>query len=199
MVNRVLNSAKSAVLSFAIAMAPSAVAFGQNNSNPAGVTPHQQQFLTEMAQGNIAEIELGQLAQQKASNPAVRDFATRMVRDHTTLNNQLKQAASQLQVTLPTNVTAQQSEQKRKLEGMSGKAFDRAYMEIMLSDHQTDIKNVQQEAENAQNPQIKMLAEKTLPILEDHLRIAENDAGKLGISSHKGLNQPEHPNEQSQR
>lgn len=198
--NRVINGAGSAVISLALAMIPCTAAFGQNNYN-SGVTPHEQQFLTQMAQGDIAEIELGKLAQQKGTTAAIRDFGARMVRDHTTLDNQVKQLAAQMQVTLPTSLTSNQAQQKTNLERMSGKAFDTAYLDTMLSDHQMDVQLVQQEAESTSNPQVKTLAEQTLPILEDHLRIAENDAGRLGISAYKGLNQPEHPNpnEQAQR
>jgi hypothetical protein len=67
----------------------------------------------------------------------------------------------------------------------------------MLSDHQHDVKEVQQMAEHAQDSQVKQLAAQTLPILEDHLRLAEHDAGELNISATKGLNQPEHPGEAS--
>jgi putative membrane protein len=195
---RFLNSA---VVSAALVMAPCTYAFGRNtgSANAADVTQHEQMFMKDMAQGNVAEVELGKLAQQKGSTAAVRDFGARMVRDHTILNNQLKQTASEVHMTLPTSISAQQQQQKKKLEGLSGQAFDKAYMNIMLTDHQTDVQTVQQEAENATNPEVKSLAGKTLPILEDHLRLAENDAGQLGISARKGLNEPEHPGEQARR
>ena len=150
--------------------------------------PTERSFAQELARGNIAEIELGKLAQQKGSNEAVKDFGSRMVNDHTQLNNQLKEWARTNGVSLPTAVSSAQADQKRKLEGMSGQAFDRAYIDYMLSDHQNDVKEVQHAAETAQDPQIKQLAEKTLPELQDHLRLAENVAGKIGVDAGKGLN-----------
>ena len=178
-----------AAISAALLLAPCTAVFGQNT----GLSQHAQTFLKDMAQGNVAEIELGKLAEQKGSTAAIRDFGQRMVRDHTALNNQLKQLASAENVSLPTTINSQQQQEKQNLEHLSGKHFDEQYIKTMLMDHQKDVQAVQQEAENAQNPQVKMLAAKALPIVEDHLRIAENDAGKLGVSSYEGLNQPEHP------
>ncbi len=149
----------------------------------------EQSFAQNLAQANIAEIELGKLAQQKGSLTGVKDLGARLVNDHTQMNNQLKEWASTNHVTLPTHISAAQADQKRKLEGLSGEAFDRAYLDYMLSDHAHDVKQVQQMAENAQDPQVKQLAEKCLPKLEDHLRIAENVAGQAGISPNKGLNE----------
>ena len=181
----VLNSA---IVSAALILIPSTAAFAQNpNSNPpAG----DQAFLTQMAQGNVAEIELGKLAQHKGNTVAVRNFGTRMVRDHENLNNQLKHVAAMEHVSLPTSPNPEQLQEKSRLEGLSGKAFDDAYMRMMLNDHQNDVNAVQQEVGSAQTPQVKQLAQRALPILQNHLRMAENDAGKLGISARKGLNQP---------
>jgi putative membrane protein len=162
----------------------SAPVFAQNSS----LTPNELNFVRTMAQGNIDEIELGRVAQSKATTPTVRDFANRMVQDHTTLNDQLKSWAAQNHVSLPTGPSPAAVSQKSKLEHLSGAAFDRAYLDDMLSDHQHDIKQVQQMAENAPDPQVKQLAARTLPFLEDHIRIAENAAGSMRLDASKGLN-----------
>jgi putative membrane protein len=146
-------------------------------------------FMKSMAQSNLAEIELGNLAQQKASDPAVRAFGKRMVTDHTTLNDQLKQAASQMNTPLPSSPSPAEMQQMQSLQGMSGKAFDRAYMDYMLSDHEADVREVQREAEFSTDPAVKNLAAQALPVLENHLRLAENVAGQIGIKPRKGLNQ----------
>jgi len=148
----------------------------------------ERNFAQELAHANIAEIELGNLAQQKASNNAVRDFGSRMVNDHTNLNNQLKEWARTNHVSLPTAPSSAQADQKRRLEALTGEAFDRAYLDYMLSDHRHDVKQVQDLAEHAQDPQVKQLAEKCLPKLQDHLRLAENIAGQIGVHADKGLN-----------
>lgn len=195
MTNKWLNNLSIAAGIGALGLCSLAFARPAENSGAnANLTAADRTFVESMARGNVAEIELGKLAEQKGSNQAVKDFGQRMVRDHTELNNELKQFAQTKNVTLPTTLSSADMAQKQKMEQLSGTAFDKAYMMDMLSDHQHDIQEVQQKAENAQDPGVKHLAEKALPILEDHLRIAENDAGQVGISSAKGLNEPEHPN-----
>ncbi len=158
-----------------------------NRVNPTVAPPAA--FMKSMAQSNLEEIELGNMAQQNASDPAVRSFGQRMVQDHTRLNDQLKQSASQMNMPLPSSPSALETQQIRKLQGMSGKAFDRAYMDYMLSDHRADVRLVQSEAEYSNDPAVKALAAQTLPVLESHLRLAENVAGQIGISPQKGLSQ----------
>ncbi len=166
-------------------MVPAMVATAQNSNENQG---QEKTFAQDMAQANVAEIELGKLAQQKGSNTAIRDLGSRMVQDHTQMNDQLKDWARTNNVSLPTGVTTTQADQKRKLEGLSGQALDQAYLSDMLSDHQHDVQKVQRLAETAQDPHVKELAKEVLPKLEDHLRLAENDAGQVGLSAGKGLN-----------
>jgi len=186
------NLALTAAVSALVLCSP---AFGQTKSAGAGanLTSAERIFLENMARGNMAEVELGNLAQQKSSNQTVKDFGQRMVTDHTKLNDDLKQFAESRNITLPTKVSSAEASQKQKLEQLSGNSFDKAYMTDMLSDHQHDVMEVQRMAEHAQDPGVKQLAAKILPIFEDHLQIAENDAAQFGIKPTKGLNQPEHP------
>lgn len=111
-----------------------------------------------------------------------------MVQDHTQMNDQLKSWAHTYNVSLPTDVTTTEANQKSKLDGLSGQAFDRAYISDMLTDHRQDVKKVQSLAETAQDPHVKELAQQCLPKLEDHLRLAENVAGQIGLDPNKGLN-----------
>ena len=114
-----------------------------------------------------------------------------MENDHTMLNGQLESVAAKLQVTLPKGISAKDEATKSELAKLSGKQFDDAYLKDMLSDHQADIMTVQHLAETSQNSEVKSFADATLPKLEDHLRIAENYAGRLGITPNPGLNRPE--------
>jgi putative membrane protein len=159
------------------------------------LTPGDRTFADDLARTNIAEISLGKLAQQKGTVAAVKDFGARMVRDHTELNNELTTWAKNNHVVLPTTMSAADTAEQQKLESMSGKDFDNAYMETMLSDHQHDIVKVQREAERVTNSQVKQLASRTLPVLEDHVRMAEYHAGQMGINPKPGLNEPEQPSQ----
>ncbi len=170
---------------------PGALAFAQS-ANRINQPASPAAFLRAMDQTNLAEIEFGKMAQQKGNDSAVRDFGKRMVDDHTRLNDQVKQVASQTNTPLPTSPSAADMQQIQSLQGLSGKAFDRAYMDYMLSDHRADIKKVQREAEWSSDPAVKDLASQTLPVLENHIRLAENVSGQIGIAPRKGLNQSSH-------
>ncbi|MDB6112348.1 MAG: outer membrane protein, partial [Pedosphaera sp.] len=85
-------------------------------------------FVTEAAQGGMMEVTLGQLAAQKASDPAVRDFGQRMVQDHQKADQQLMQLVSQKGATLPTDTTGENKGMVDHLKNLSGADFDKAYM-----------------------------------------------------------------------
>lgn len=177
--------------------ASSAFAFAnsaKSSTAAATLATSDKEFLMDVARANVAEIELGKLAEQKGANTAVKDFGSRMVRDHAALNGQLDRIASPFHLTLPTTITGADREQEAKLENLSGQAFDHAYVQAMLKDHEADVKLVQEKAATAPTPAVKSFAEHILPTLEDHLRIAEYDAGKMGIAPRMGLNEREHAN-----
>lgn len=137
-------------------------------------------FAMKAAQGGMAEVKLGQLAVDKASNPDVKAFGQRMVDDHTKLNDQMKQIASEENMTLPTDIDAKDQATYDRLSKMSGAAFDKAYMKDMVKDHEMDIKEFQKEANSGKDPKVKNLASTALPILQSHLQQAKETSGKLG-------------------
>jgi putative membrane protein len=130
-------------------------------------------FLIETARGNMAEVELGQLAEQKSNNPEVKKFAERMVADHTKAGEELKQVASNKGVKLPQALNKKEEATKEKLAGLSGAQFDRAYMKDMVKDHADDVDEFQRESQNGQDPAVKNFAAQTLPTVESHLREAK--------------------------
>ena len=138
-----------------------------NNGSP------DQSFMMKAAQGGQAEVELGNLAQSNAKSDAVKQFGQRMVTDHSKANDELKNIAVQKNVTLPTSLDAKDQATKDKLSGMKGAAFDRAYMADMVKDHKTDIAAFEREARSGKDSDVKAWAEKTLPTLREHLRLAE--------------------------
>ncbi len=133
-------------------------------------------FIKKAAGGGMAEVELGRLATEKASNPDVKQFGQRMVDDHSKANDQLKQVAAEKHVTLPTSISAKDKATKAKLEALSGDQFDRAYMEDMVKDHKQDVAEFQKASKSASDPQIKDWASQTLPTLQDHLKEAQRIA-----------------------
>src|SRR5947209_10188655 len=104
-----------------------------------GLSASDKTFIKKAAEGGLAEVQLGQLAAEKASSPDVKQFGQRMVDDHTKANDQLKQVASQKGVTIPDKLSAKDEATKARLEKLSGESFDHAYMKDMVTDHTKDV------------------------------------------------------------
>ena len=134
-------------------------------------------FMKEAAMGGMEEVELGQLAAQKASSPEVKNFGQHMVDDHSKANDQLKQLAAQKGVTLPTSMSASQKQDMNRLSKLSGAAFDSAYVSMMVKDHKKDVAEFQKESKSGKDSDVKGWASTTLPTLESHQQMIE------GISS----------------
>ena len=138
-------------------------------------------FIKNAAEGGMSEVQLGQLAQQKATNPAVKEFGAMMVKDHTAANDKLKTVAAAKQVSLPDSPSFMQKASKAKLDMMSGDSFDKSYIKGMIDDHEADIKDFQKEATEGKDPQVKAFALATLPTLKMHLKKIQAIASSAGI------------------
>lgn len=148
-----------------------------------GVPTADRHFMDKAAQGGMAEVELAQLAEQNASNPAVKSFAQRMVTDHSKANDELKQLAAQEGVSLPTSLDAKDQATKARLEKLHGAAFDKAYMHDMVMDHKKDVAEFKHEETAAHTPSLRDWAKQTTPTLESHLQEAEKVAPQVGATS----------------
>lgn len=156
---------------------------GENPSRTGGVLTSDRQFMDKAAQGGMAEVELGQLAQQNGQSQAVKDFGQRMVTDHSKANEQLKQLAAQKGVSLPATVDAKDKAMENKLSKLQGAAFDKAYMKDMVADHKQDIAEFKKASTTAKDPDLKTWAGQTLPTLESHLQEAEKVAPQVGVTT----------------
>jgi putative membrane protein len=130
-------------------------------------------FLREAAQGSAAEVALGKMAQEKGSSDAVKEFGKRMVDDHSKAADELRQAAQTAKLDVPSDMPKKAKKAQDKLSKLSGADFDRAYAKIMVSDHKDDIRAFEKEAHSGAVPAVKDFAAKTLPTLEEHLKLAE--------------------------
>ena len=136
-------------------------------------------FVMEAAQGGMAEVELGRLATDKATNADVKQFGQRMVDDHGKANDELKGLASQKNVTLPTELDAKHKATRDLLSKLTGDAFDKAYMADMVADHNKDVAAFMRASKTAKDADLKAFAGKTLPTLQEHQRMAKDVAGKV--------------------
>lgn len=133
-----------------------------------------QEFLTKAAEGGIAEVTLGQLAAAKATAPDVKAFGNQMVTDHGRLNDELKALAQKKGVTLPTGPGKEGEETFKKLSAMNGKAFDKAYIDDMVKDHEKDAKEFEKASKEAKDPDVKAWAATSLPVIQNHLQMAKD-------------------------
>ena len=141
--------------------------------------PDDTTFVNKAAQGGMAEVSLGQLASSKATNPDVKAFGDRMVTDHTRLNDELKQLAQSKGVTLPADVDQESKDTADKLSKASGKEFDKAYIDDMVKDHEKDVKEFEKQSKDAKDPDLKAWVTKSLPTLQDHLKMAKEAKAKV--------------------
>ncbi len=146
----------------------------------AGIARSDQTFATKAAAGGMAEVQLGQLAVSKTTNQQVKDFGQKMVDDHSKANDELKSLAAQENISLPSKPSSKDQALMSRLSGLSGSAFDKAYMSAMVKDHEEDISEFQKEANSGADSGLKNFASKTLPTLKEHLRMAKQTAQAAG-------------------
>jgi putative membrane protein len=138
-------------------------------------------FYKKAAEGGIAEVQLGKLAQDKASTASVKEFGAMMVTDHSAANDKLEAIASRKGIKLPTSPSVVQMATKTKLEVLSGSTFDKSYIKGMVKDHEEDIKEFQTEAASGRDPDAKAYASATLPTLQTHLKKIQAIAAAQGV------------------
>jgi len=143
-------------------------------------------FVMDAASGGLAEVELGKLAADKATKDEVKKFAQRMADDHGKANDELKSLVQSKSITLPTMVDAKHKATIDRLSKLSGEAFDRAYVQEMLRDHEKDVAAFRNESRSGKDPEVKAWAGKTLPTLEEHLKLVQDlNRGAVGTSGVK--------------
>ena len=147
-----------------------------------GKTHTDAAFIKEAAQGGMAEVELGRLGVERAESPDVKQFAQRMVEDHSKANDELKPIASKKGVTIPKTLDPKHTATKDKLAKLSGHDFDRAYMREMTSDHNHDVSAFQKQLAKTRDPELKSWIEKTLTTVKEHQQLAQETASKVGAT-----------------
>jgi putative membrane protein len=129
-------------------------------------------FAMNASEAGLTEVRLGKLAEQKASSKAVKDFGQMMVADHSKANDELKAIAKKKGIILPTECT--QCQQKfSDLEKLSGKDFDKKYVEMMMAGHKDVIAKFTTEASQGKDSDLKKWASDKLPTIKHHLTVAE--------------------------
>jgi putative membrane protein len=140
-------------------------------------------FFKHAAEGGIAEVEAGKLAQDKGSSQAVKDFGAMMVKDHTEANNKLKSVASSENVDLPSSSGAKHMATKAKLEMLTGNTFDKSYIKGQVAAHQETAALLKKEIASGQDTKAKEFAQETLPTVQAHLKKIREIAAEAGVTA----------------
>jgi putative membrane protein len=174
-----------AMLALAVISA-SAPAFAQSHAPAArdqASTAHQDtKFLEKANQGSFDEIELGQLALKKSSNDDVKNFAQKMVHDHTMLIDNMKPFANEAGLQPPSHASAATEAEKLKLDALSGESFDKAYIKAMVQDHSKDLAEFRAEAKATGYPAFKSAVEQGEQVVREHLEMINQIAKKNGVA-----------------
>jgi putative membrane protein len=126
-------------------------------------------FMTKAADGGMAEVEGGKMASDKATRTDVKNFGSMMVSDHSAANEQLKSLASARNVSLPQTISAEHKHMATQMEQKKGKAFDKAYIDMMVKDHQKDISLFEKAQSETNDDAVRSFITNTLPTLRMHL------------------------------
>ena len=140
-----------------------------------------QKFITEAIQGNLAEIAVGKLAQQKGQSDGVRSFGAQLVSDHTAANDKAMSVAQSMGVSPPNEPNKKQKAVYDRLSKLSGDNFDREFAKAMVDDHKNDIREFEKEAKKKNDPAAEF-ANQSLPTLRKHLEMAQSLASGKSAS-----------------
>jgi putative membrane protein len=157
-------------------------------SGTAKLTAADRKAIMDMAMSSMAEVEMGKLAQSKSQNADVKEFAAKMVEDHGKAMTEVQALAESKGVKLPTELDKKHKAMATSLEKMSGDAFDRAYIKQGgVGAHKETMAKLQAARKGAKDADVKAQVEKTIPVVETHLKHATDlAAGKSGSKGSTG-------------
>jgi putative membrane protein len=133
----------------------------------------ESKFITEIASGGLMEVDIAKIAEGKAQSPAVKTLAEHMLKDHTKINEEVKELAAKKQITISSSMSDSNKETLEKIAKKNGADFDKEYVEQMVKVHKNDIDKFETAAKDSKDNEVKEWAQKTLPTLRHHLEMAE--------------------------
>ena len=146
---------------------------GKTSTIPATVSKADQDFAVNTANAGMTEIQAGKLAQQQGMSADVKKYGAMMVKDHTAAADKLKAIAVKKNITLPADISSDMQQNIADLQKKTGKDFDKAYIDMMVSDHKKVISAFEDESKNGSDADIRAFADSTLHTLHHHLDEAQ--------------------------
>jgi len=162
---------KTLIVGIALAIAAATTAQAQSGD---------QAFVTKLGGIAMAEVELGTMARDKASSRDVKGFGQRMIDDHSNAGKELKSIAERKNLTWPTALPPDAVALKDRLSKLSGAAFDKAYIDAMVSGHRDLLPQVKAHAQSGSDPEVKAWATKASSSVQAHLTHAQDVQRELG-------------------
>ena len=141
-----------------------------------------ESFYKNAAEGGMAEVDAGRLAQEKGSSQAVKNFAAMMVKDHSAANQKLQSVAASQDVKLPTSPSLVQQAKAKELKMKSGDSFDKAYIKDQIKAHEDTVALFQKEIDSGKDASAQQFASATLPTVQAHLNKINQIAAAAGVS-----------------
>lgn len=177
-VRGLVSTAAVALMLAAPAFAQQPQAAGQNPSavpNTGQEKPSRADFnfMKQAAIGGMAEVELGKLAQQNGQDPQVKQFGAKMEQDHSQANQQLEQLATEQGVQLPKQLDPKHQQDMDRLSRLRGPGFDKAYMRMMVEDHNKDLKEFQHQAQTTKDSPLQQFTQQGVQMIEQHDQLAK--------------------------
>ena len=161
---------KTLFLSAAVGLASMGTAWAQDMT--------AQDFVTQAASGGLFEVQSSELALQSAQDTEIQEFANQMITDHTTNNQELMAIAQAENLSMPAELGSPHAEMMQALQSAEGEAFDSAYVQNQVVAHETAVTLYQTYAEGGDNEALMAYAEKSLPVLQQHLEHAQSLTGQ---------------------
>ena len=151
---------------------------GTHTMSSAPVSEEDAKWAVEAANGGMTEVELGKLAQQKATSDRVKNFGAMMVSDHGKAGDKLKQIAAAKSIVLPDKLSDKSQKDLDGLNKKTGNDFDKAYIKMMIDDHKKDVDKFKKGSKDLKDADLKNFASETLPVIQMHLDSINAIGGK---------------------
>jgi predicted outer membrane protein len=142
-----------------------------------------EEWLKMSIEGDLFEIQGGQIAQQKGVTQAVKDMGARLVADHTKSLKDATDVAKELGIEVPTEPSPSQQWELKVVSSFFGPAFDKWYADLEVQDHIQDIQEAQDEVDKGRNRKVRNLAKEDIPTLQEHLKMAQDALAAAGGNS----------------
>lgn len=153
-------------------------AMAADKTGQSGASKAETSLIDQIARDNMLEVRLGKLAEQHAASDSVKNFGKHMAADHAKAADELKAAAQKAQISLPADISEMERNKEQALQNLTGEAFDRKYMSMMVADHDKAMAALERESHLASG-ELKDWAQKTLQVVREHAREAKDIHGKL--------------------